>query len=327
MLLEGMFAFAILDVKRERLLLARDPFGIKPLFYSLDGERLVFGSEIKPLLESGEVSRAIDPAALNDYFDFHWIPAPRSIFADVRKLLPAHTMELDLRNWQSAISSLLEAGIPAATDRTLEDWADEVQAELNRSVKAQMVADVPVGTFLSGGIDSTLVSRGGALATDEPLRTFTIDFANEQFSEQAFAAQVATAIHARPTVRRVEPEAIDHLPQTCGVLRRAVCRQFHVSDIRCQPCHTRIRNRRALGRRRRRAVQRILALSAWPSDQPPRCGAGLALAAAVWVGDQAIAGEDSAASVGKAIGPVARSSTAVIRLVARAFVSQRGVGT
>ncbi len=212
-LLEGMFAFAIHDVKRERLLLARDPFGIKPLFYSLNGERLVFGSEIKPLLASGEVNRAIDPAALNDYFDFHWIPAPRSIFADVRKLLPAHTMELDLRTWETRSRRYWKPEYRPVTGRTLDDWADEVEAELDRSVRAQMVADVPVGTFLSGGIDSTLVSRAGALASREPLRTFTIDFANEQYSEQPFAAQVAQAIDANATVRRVESEAIDHLPR------------------------------------------------------------------------------------------------------------------
>jgi asparagine synthase (glutamine-hydrolysing) len=211
--LEGMFAFAILDTKRERLLLARDPFGIKPLYYALDDQRLVFGSEIKPLLASGEVSREIDPAALNDYFDFLWIPAPRSIFLGVRKLLPAHTMELDLRTWQARFHRYWKPVYQPVSGRTLDDWSDEVQAELDRSVRAQMVADVPVGTFLSGGIDSTLVSRGAAHAADEPLRTFTIDFANEQFSEKPFAAQVAKTIGANATVRRTEPEAIDDLPR------------------------------------------------------------------------------------------------------------------
>jgi asparagine synthase (glutamine-hydrolysing) len=211
--LEGMFAFAILDTKRQRLLLARDPFGIKPLYYSLDDQRLVFGSEIKALLASAEVSRAIDPAALNDYFDFLWVPAPRSIFADVRKLQPAHTMAVDLRSWQTRFRRYWKPEYRPVAGRTLDDWSDEVQAELDRSVRAQMVADVPVGTFLSGGIDSTLVSRGAALASEEPLRTFTIDFANQQFSEQPFATQVAMAIHANATVRRTEPEALDHLPQ------------------------------------------------------------------------------------------------------------------
>jgi asparagine synthase (glutamine-hydrolysing) len=209
--LEGMFAFAILDINLGLLLLARDPFGIKPLYYAMDDEQLVFGSEIKAILSSGEVGRAIDLAALNDYFDFLWVPAPRSIFAGVRKLLPAHTMQIDLRSWQARFRRYWKPEYQPISGKTLDDWSDEVEAELDRSVKAQMVADVPVGTFLSGGIDSTLVSRGAAQSTVDPVRTFTIDFANEQFSEREFALQVANAIRADATVRRTEPEAINHL--------------------------------------------------------------------------------------------------------------------
>jgi asparagine synthase (glutamine-hydrolysing) len=211
--LDGMFAFVIFDRLRQQLVMARDPFGIKPLYFAFNQERFVFGSEIKALLASGEVSRALDDAALNDYFDFLFIPAPRSVFADVRKVLPAHTMRLDLRSWDLEPRRYWQPQYRPEQGRTLDSWADEVEAELQRSIQAQLVADVPVGAFLSGGIDSTLVSRGAALAAEQPLQTFTIDFADQEFSEARFASQIANAIHARPVFRRVEHETIEHLPQ------------------------------------------------------------------------------------------------------------------
>ena len=144
--LDGMFAFAIFDVPQQRILLARDPFGIKPLYYAFNDERFVFGSEIKPLLASGEVGRTIDKAALNDFFDFFWIPAPRSIYEQVRKLPHAHLMTLDLRTWELRTDAYWGPTYDPQAGRELDDWADEVQTELNRSVRAQMVADVPIGS-------------------------------------------------------------------------------------------------------------------------------------------------------------------------------------
>jgi asparagine synthase (glutamine-hydrolysing) len=202
--LDGMFAFAIFDSTRQQILLARDPFGIKPLYYSFNDDRFVFGSEIKPLLASGEVSRAIDPAALNDYFDFLWIPAPRSIYSDVRKLLPAHVMTLDLRAWELQIHRYWDVKYAPQQGRSLDDWADEVDHELARSVTSQMVSDVPIGSFLSGGIDSSLVARAAALTSDRRLRTFTIDFCDEKFSERKYAAEVAAKINSDATFRCVE---------------------------------------------------------------------------------------------------------------------------
>ena len=211
--LDGMFAFAIFDQRRQKILLARDPFGIKPLYYAFNEERLVFGSEIKPLLASGEVSRTIDAAALNDYFDFLWIPAPRSIYAEIHKLLPAEIMSLDLRTWELQVRRYWEPKYDPQPGRTLDDWAEEVQLELDRSVRAQMVADVPIGAFLSGGIDSSLVARSAAKTTDRRLQTFTIDFCNQEFSERKFAAEVAAKINSEAIFRCIEAETIDQLPQ------------------------------------------------------------------------------------------------------------------
>ncbi len=210
-LLDGMFAFAILDTNAQRLFLARDPFGIKPLYYALDDRRFVFGSEIKALLASGEVSRDLDPGALNDFFDFHWIPAPRSIFSQVRKLPPAHTLEIDLRRWTSSIARYWRPEYRPEQGRSLDDWADEAEVVLNRSVAAQMVSDVPLGAFLSGGIDSSLVCRGAALASPQALRTFTIDFEDSKFSEAQYARQVADALHTEAIFRTVQAGSLDSL--------------------------------------------------------------------------------------------------------------------
>jgi asparagine synthase (glutamine-hydrolysing) len=209
--LDGMFAFCIYDAKRGSLFLARDPFGIKPLYYALDDKRLVFGSEIKPLLASGEVSREIDNSALNDFFDFHWIPAPRSIFSEVRKLPPAHTLELDLKTWQSRIDRYWRPQYRPESGRSLDDWADEADAVLEKSVAAQLVADVPLGLFLSGGIDSTLVSVEAAKSAQDQLRTFTIGFDDARFSEETFARQVANELHTNAVFRTLPHESLAQL--------------------------------------------------------------------------------------------------------------------
>jgi len=209
--LDGMFAFGLVDLRRRRLLLARDPFGIKPLFYSLDRDRLVFGSEIKPLLASGEVSRDLDPAALNDFFDFHWIPAPRSIFKAVRKLPPAHTLRLDLATWEVEERRYWTPRYAPEAGRSLASWAEEVEHALEGIVRRQMVADVPVGVFLSGGIDSTLIARAASRAGGGPPRTFTIDFEEAGSSEAAAAREVAERIGAQAAYRTVRCDAVEEL--------------------------------------------------------------------------------------------------------------------
>jgi asparagine synthase (glutamine-hydrolysing) len=211
--LDGMFAFAIVDLKQRQVLLARDPFGIKPLFYALDERRLVFGSELKPLLASGEVERAIDHAALNDYFDFLWIPAPRTIFKSVQKLLPAHTLTLDLQTWSSQTRRYWRPEYRPEEGRDVQSWVDESEAVLAESVRRHMISDVPVGAFLSGGIDSSLVSLYASEHTTGPLRTFTIGFEEQKFSEEPYARQVAEQLRSEAVFRRVHSESIDQLPQ------------------------------------------------------------------------------------------------------------------
>jgi asparagine synthase (glutamine-hydrolysing) len=210
-LIDGMFALAIVDLRRRSVLLARDPFGIKPLYYALNDQRLVFGSEIKALLASGEVSREIDNSALNDFFDFHWVPAPRSIYKDVRKLPPAHTLELNLDTWQSRIHRYWQPTYAPQEGKSLDAWVDEVDAALEHSVKSQLVSDVPLGMFLSGGIDSTLVISEAAKDAGQSLRTFTIGFQEDTHSEVRYARQVSEQLKTDAVFRELPYESIDQL--------------------------------------------------------------------------------------------------------------------
>ena len=211
--LDGMFAFALWDARRRRLVLARDPFGIKPLYLAFDRERLAFGSELKPLLASGTVARDLDRAALNDFFDLAWIPAPRTVWRGVEKLPPAHVWELDLDAWRATSRRYWRPTYAPAAARSLDAWADEVSDALDRSVREQMVADVPLGAFLSGGIDSTLVTLAASRAAERGrLKTFTIAFGDDDFSERPYAEQVARALGVDASFRDVAPAAVDDLP-------------------------------------------------------------------------------------------------------------------
>ncbi len=192
-LLDGMFAFAFFDPSRKQLLLGRDPFGIKPLYYSLQPDSFVFGSELKAIISSGLVSRELDKNALNDFFDFTFIPAPRSIYRDIKKLEPGHMLQLDMKHWTVSIQSFWEPAYTPKCGRSSEQVLEETYEALQRSVQQQLVADVPVGSFLSGGIDSTLVTSAAARQSKN-LSAFTVDFTNTPSSEARHAKELAKQI-------------------------------------------------------------------------------------------------------------------------------------
>jgi asparagine synthase (glutamine-hydrolysing) len=189
--LVGMFSFAIWDEAREELLLARDRLGIKPLYWLDDGRRFAFASEIKALIPLlGR--REIDPTALMQYLTFVAVPAPRTLFAGVSKLAPASTMVVGRdgvrsleRYWDPIANRVDFDGAPA-------DWEAELRFRLERSVARRMMSDVPVGVFLSGGVDSSTNVALMSRVTDEPLRTFSIGFqgAND-LNEFTWARMVA----------------------------------------------------------------------------------------------------------------------------------------
>jgi asparagine synthase (glutamine-hydrolysing) len=211
--LRGMFAFAILDERTRRLVLARDRVGIKPLVYSWDGRRLLFASEIKAIVEDASVARDIDPDALVEYLTYHYVPAPRTIFASVRKLPPASLLVLPLDGGAPEISRYWRLRF-APDPRIAEgEWIERLGAQLSDAVRSHMVSDVPIGAFLSGGVDSSTVVALMAEASPSPIRTFSIGFDEADFDELRFARQVAARYGTDHYELVVKPAALDVLPK------------------------------------------------------------------------------------------------------------------
>jgi asparagine synthase (glutamine-hydrolysing) len=189
--LHGMFGLALWDERRRLLLLARDRLGKKPLYYAHDGQRLVFGSEIKALLASDPALAEIDDETLLPYLRYGYVPEPRTMFRRIRVLPPGHILtfssgELVIRPyWQ------LELAPNGDTAATLEDHVEELDSLLADAVSSRLVSDVPLGLFLSGGLDSSTLTAYAARESSSPVKTFTIGFDREAWDESADAAQVA----------------------------------------------------------------------------------------------------------------------------------------
>jgi asparagine synthase (glutamine-hydrolysing) len=213
--LRGMFAFALWDAPRRRLLLARDRLGIKPLYYVRTEDELLFCSELKGILAYDGMARDVDPAALEDYLAFGFVPGERSIFRSIRKLLPGHTLTIDDRRWHRAPTRYWELSF--ATDDSLSEqqWGERIRAKLNDAVGSHLVADVPVGAFLSGGIDSSVVTAIASSMTDRRLQTFSIGFREARFNELPYARQVAERYGTDHVEEFATPEAASLLEELC----------------------------------------------------------------------------------------------------------------
>ncbi|MCB9547266.1 MAG: asparagine synthase (glutamine-hydrolyzing) [Myxococcales bacterium] len=208
-LLNGMFAFALWDPAQRRLLLARDRLGIKPLVLARVGETLLFGSEIKALLASGVVDDGIDLQAHHDYLGLCYVPGPRTIVRGVEKLQPAHALVWEdgrVRQWRYWEQVLHSARPDPPRPASLGAAAEEIWSGLRAAVKRQLVADVPLGMFLSGGIDSSAVLAAMAEVHDGPVKAFTIRFEEAGFDESVQAAEVARAFGAEHHVETVRPD-------------------------------------------------------------------------------------------------------------------------
>jgi asparagine synthase (glutamine-hydrolysing) len=211
--LRGMFAFALWDGRRRRLLLARDRVGIKPLVYSWDGRRLVFGSEIKALLQDVTVARDLDWDALRDYLVFHYVPSPRTIFKSIRKLPPASYLLFDLVRAEPEVRRYWDLRLAPHDGRPDAEWTEELRWRLEDAVRSHMVSDVPLGAFLSGGMDSSAVVALMARAGGAPVRTFSIGFDETDFDELRYARAVARRYGTDHCEFVVKPDALDVLPR------------------------------------------------------------------------------------------------------------------
>ena len=212
--LRGMFAFALWDDRERRLLLARDRVGLKPLYYYRDNHQLLFASEIKSILAHGQVDRAIDLEAIEDYLTFGIIPGERSIFRRIRKLPPANTLVVTPDTLHSS-SPRRYWQLSATVDevRSLSEWLEELHEKFRETVAAHRIADVPVGAFLSGGLDSSAVVAEMAAASDG-FKTFSIGFEEQSYSELPYARQTAErygAEHFEQIVTADAATALDDL--------------------------------------------------------------------------------------------------------------------
>ena len=212
-LLRGMFALAIWDANRQTLVLARDRMGQKPLVYRQHGGRLTFASELKALmaLPEADVPRRIDPLALDQYLCYGYVPAPRTILEGTRKLPPAH-----FAVWHDgtlAIERYWNPNWNAERDRRVEEDVEELRATLGDAVREQMIADVPLGAFLSGGIDSTVIVGLMQQASSRPVKTFAIGFPDPKYDETQYAELAARHLGTEHQTFMVEPKAWETLPE------------------------------------------------------------------------------------------------------------------
>lgn len=211
--LRGMFAFAIWDGPGRRLLLARDRVGIKPLVYAWDGACLRFGSEIKAILQDPAVPRDLDWEALRDYFTFLCVPGPRTIFRAIRKLPPASYLLCGLDGGPPEVHRYWTLRLTPDDSVTEAEWIERLREVLAETVRLHMVSDVPVGAFLSGGIDSSTVVAWMARASATPVKTFSIGFDEADFDELPYARLVAARYGTDHFEMVVKPDVVDVLPR------------------------------------------------------------------------------------------------------------------
>ncbi len=229
-LLEGMFAFAAVDLRDDppgappgegpTVLLARDAFGVKPLYYVFEGGTLAFASEPKALLQVPGIDARIDPHALHRYLTFLWVPEPDTLFQGIKALPAAHLATF--RGGELRIRRFWDVPVPPAGHRFTATWDEALEGVRSRftdAVRRQRVSDVPIGAFLSAGLDSSAIVAALAEASDEPVRTFTVTFPEEHrvgeatLDDPAVARRVAAAFGCRHEEIVAEPDVVDLLPR------------------------------------------------------------------------------------------------------------------
>ncbi len=239
--LAGMFAIALWDSRREKLLVVRDRLGIKPVYYCERDGRLAYASEVKALLQAPGVHAELDPAGLRDHLAVGYAVAPRTIFKGIYKLPPATML-----TWEAGtLRSVRYWDIPQTTRTDLgeDDWAALVREEFGKAVSSHMVSDVPIGAFLSGGIDSSAVVACMAAESGDPVNTYSIGYggsgAERYYNELPYAHQVARQfgtrhheIEVQPTVSTLLPKLVWHLEEP--ISDSAIATTYLVSQLAAQ---------------------------------------------------------------------------------------------
>ena len=207
--LRGLFAIALWDSRNRKLLLARDRVGKKPLFYAADAKRILFGSELKALLAGDSLPRDMDIFALSDYFSFGYIPAPKTIYRAVQKLLPGHYLVASADGVR--VKPYWDLSFGHLEDRSEEEWCELLRHELCEATRIRLMSEVPLGAFLSGGIDSSSVVATMAGITKRPVVTCSIGFEEEPYNEAAYARSVAEQFGTDHHEHVVRPNALEVL--------------------------------------------------------------------------------------------------------------------
>ena len=204
--------------KKKKLFFARDRFGIKPFYYYSDQNKFIFGSEIKAILKSSEINRDLDFFAIDSYFTYGYINGDRSIFNNLKKLEPGHTLTLDLlKNNELIINKYWDMNFESDYSKSENEWIDELESIFSETIKMHMISDVPLGAFLSGGIDSSSVVAMMSRQSNMRVKTFSIGFKEEKFNELEYAKEVSKRYNTEHHYKILEPESIAILPKMVQV--------------------------------------------------------------------------------------------------------------
>jgi len=209
--LRGPFAFAIWDQRKERLFIARDRIGKKPLYYTYKNQTLIFASEIKALLQDPEVSVEVNRLAITDYLSYGYTPTPETMFKGIKKLPPAHFMIYEKGNIR--LEKYWELDFSKKVKLSEKDYCNRIVDLLEESTKIRLISDVPLGAFLSGGIDSSAVVYMMSRLSSKPVKTFSIGFDEESYSELKYAKIIAERFKTEHHEYIVKPDAIELLPK------------------------------------------------------------------------------------------------------------------
>lgn len=205
--LRGMFSIAIWDSRKLQLLLARDRVGKKPLYYASDGKRILFGSELKALLAAKTLPLEMDVQAVSDYFSLGYIPAPKTIYRGMRKVLPGHYLVAsgsgvrEVKYWDLSFANV--------ENRSEDEWCEILRRELCEATRVRLMSEVPLGAFLSGGVDSSAIVAFMSQVSDAPITTCSIGFEEKEYDESVFARKVALQFGTQHHEEFVHPSAVE----------------------------------------------------------------------------------------------------------------------